>query len=179
RRRHTRFSRDWSSDVCSSDLIAGAPDFLPYAADVHRYFRMLADATPRVRVVTIGTSEEGREMIAVAVADEKLLDDLEANRARLAQLADPRTLGLDDAKADALIAQTTPVYYLTGALHSTETGAPTSMMELAYRLAVDDAPYIRRIRENVITLITPVVEVDGRERMVDLYRWHKANPDRQ
>jgi len=159
--------------------IAGAPDFLPYAADVHRYFRMLADATPRVRVVTIGTSEEGREMIAVAVADEKLLDDLEANRARLAQLADPRTLGLDDAKADALIAQTTPVYYLTGALHSTETGAPTSMMELAYRLAVDDAPYIRRIRENVITLITPVVEVDGRERMVDLYRWHKANPDRQ
>src|SRR5690606_41202450 len=25
RRRHTRFSRDWSSDVCSSDLGAGAP----------------------------------------------------------------------------------------------------------------------------------------------------------
>src|SRR5690606_41001650 len=24
RRRHTRFSRDWSSDVCSSDLQAGA-----------------------------------------------------------------------------------------------------------------------------------------------------------
>src|SRR5690606_40599428 len=23
RRRHTRFSRDWSSDVCSSDLISG------------------------------------------------------------------------------------------------------------------------------------------------------------
>src|SRR5690606_40375613 len=23
RRRHTRFSRDWSSDVCSSDLMAG------------------------------------------------------------------------------------------------------------------------------------------------------------
>src|SRR5690606_40370055 len=23
RRRHTRFSRDWSSDVCSSDLVAG------------------------------------------------------------------------------------------------------------------------------------------------------------
>src|SRR5690606_39504281 len=25
RGRHTRFSRDWSSDVCSSDLITGAP----------------------------------------------------------------------------------------------------------------------------------------------------------
>jgi len=159
--------------------IAGAPDMLPYATDIHRYFRLLAEATPRVRVVSIGHSEEGREMIAVAVADEKLLDDLEANRARLARLADPRTLDLDDAKADALIAQTTPVYYITGAIHSTETGAPTALMELAYRLAVDDAPYIKAIRSKVITLITPVVEVDGRERMVDLYRWHKANPDKQ
>src|SRR5690606_39826520 len=25
RRRHTRFSRDWSSDVCSSDLVVGLP----------------------------------------------------------------------------------------------------------------------------------------------------------
>ena len=49
----------------------------------------------------------------------------------------------------------------------------------AYRLAVDDAPYIKAIRSQVVTLITPVVEVDGRERMVDLYRWHKANPDKQ
>ncbi len=159
--------------------IAGAPDRLPYSADVYRYFRLLAEATPRVRVVSAGRSEEGREMIAVAVADEKLLDDLDANRARLAQLADPRTLGLDDAKAEALIAQTTPVYYITGTMHSTETGAPTSLMELAYRLAVDDAPYIQRIRSQVITLITPVVEVDGRDRMVDLYRWHKANPGKQ
>ncbi len=159
--------------------VAGAPDHLPYATDVHRYFRLLAEATPRVRVYSAGRSEEGREMIAVAVADEKLLDDLEANRARLAQLADPRTLGLDDAKADALIAQTTPVYYITGTMHSTETGSPTALMELAYRLAVDDAPYVKAIRSKVVTLITPVVEVDGRERMVDLYRWHKANPDKQ
>ena len=49
-------------------------------------------------------------------------------------------------------------------------------MELAYRLAVDDAPYIKFIRSHMIVLITPVVEVDGRDRMVDIYRWHKAHP---
>src|SRR3546814_18191389 len=49
-------------------------------------------------------------------------------------------------------------------------------MELAYRLVVDEAPYIRNIRSRVITLITPVVEVDGRDRMVDLYNWHLAHP---
>jgi hypothetical protein len=156
--------------------IAGAADWLPYSADVYRYFRALDTASPRVKVFSIGRTEEGREMIAVAVADESLLANLKANDARLAQLADPRTLGMDDAKADALIRQTTPVYYITGSIHSTETGAPTALMELAYRLAVDDAPYIRNIRSHVITLITPIVEVDGRDRMVDLYNWHKANP---
>ena len=160
-------------------VIAGAPDVLPYAEDVSKYFRLLAASSPRVKVVSIGRSEEGREMIAVAVADESLLAQQTENGARLAQLADPRTIGLDDAKARALIQQSFPVYYITGTIHSPETGAPTALMELAYRLAVDDSPYIKYIRSHMITLITPVVEVDGRDRMVDLYKWHKANPDKQ
>ncbi|TAL82996.1 MAG: hypothetical protein EPN74_15020 [Rhodanobacter sp.] len=156
--------------------IAGAPNYLPYSADVYRYFRALAAASPRVKVFSIGKTEEGREMIAVAVADENLLAKLDANKARLAQLADPRTIHMDDATADRLIAQSTPVYYITGTIHSTETGAPTALMELAYRLAVDNAPYVQQIRSHVITLITPIVEVDGRDRMVDLYNWHLAHP---
>ena len=156
--------------------IAGAEGWLPYSADVHRYFRALEKASPRVRVLRIGQSEEGREMIAVAIADEALIANLDANAARLARLADPRSIGMDDARAEALIAQSTPVYYITGALHSTETGSPTALMELGYRLAVDEAPYIRAIRAGVITLITPVVEVDGRDRKVDVYNWHLANP---
>ena len=157
--------------------VSGAPNFLPRLDVVHGYFRALAAASPRVQVVSIGRSEEGREMIAVAIADEALLADLDANRERLGQLADPRKIGLDDARAQALIAQSVPVYYITATIHSTETGSPTSLMELAYRLAVDDAPYIRNIRSRVITLITPVVEVDGWERMVDLYNWHRAHPE--
>lgn len=156
--------------------IAGAPGILPYAEDVYKYMRLLEKATPRVKVFSIGTTEEGREMVAVAVSSEENLQRLEENRARLAKLADPRTIKLDDADADKLVAQSTPIYYITGTIHSPETGAPTALMELAYRLAVDESPYIREIREGVITLITPVVEVDGRDRMVDLYRWHLAHP---
>ena len=116
-------------------------------------------------------------MIAVAIADESLLAHQKENDARLAKLADPRTFDMDDAKAAPLVAASTPVYYITGTIHSPETGAPTALMEMAYRLAVDDSPYIQYIRTHVITLITPVVEVDGRDRMVDVYRWHRAHPD--
>lgn len=156
--------------------VAGAPGILPYSKQVYEYMRMLEKASPRVKVFSIGTTEEGREMIAVAVSSEANLAKLEENRARLAKLADPRTIKMDDAEADRLVDASIPVYYITGTIHSPETGAPTALMELAYRLAVDESPYIQDIRKNVITLITPVVEVDGRDRMVDIYRWHLAHP---
>jgi hypothetical protein len=156
--------------------VAGAPAVLPYAEDVYKYMRLLEKNSPRVKVFSIGRTEEGREMIAVAISSPENLKNLEANRARLAKLADPRTIRLDDEEADRIVAQAVPVYYITGTIHSPETGAPTALMELAYRLAVDEGPYLREIRDGMITLITPVVEVDGRDRMVDIYRWHLAHP---
>jgi len=156
--------------------IAGARDNLPYAEQVYDYMRKLAAASPRVRVWTIGHTEEGREMIAVGVASEAVWKNLDRNKANLAKLADPRTIGMNDAEAAKLIPQTTPVYYITGTIHSPESGAPTALMELAYRLAVDNSPYIQNIRDHLITLITPVVEVDGRDREVDIQRWHLAHP---
>jgi hypothetical protein len=156
--------------------IAGAPGKLPYSKEVYEYMRLLAKSTPRVKVYSIGTTEEGREMIAVAVASEALMARLDQNKADLARLADPRTIKMDDELADAIARQAAPVYYITGTIHSTEAGAPTALMELAYRLAVDDSPYIQNIREHVITLITPVVEPDGRDRVVDVYEWRKKHP---
>jgi len=158
--------------------VAGAPGKLPYAEDVYKYMRMLERASPnRVKVFTIGTTEEGREMIAVAVGSEQLISKIDENRARLTKLADPRSINMNEAEADALVNASFPVYYITGTIHSPETGSPTALMELAYRLVVDNSPYVKFIRENVLTLITPVVEVDGRNRMVDVYNWHLAHPN--
>ncbi|HEY4319710.1 MAG TPA: M14 family zinc carboxypeptidase [Gemmatimonadales bacterium] len=157
--------------------IAGAPGKLPYSKEVYDYMRLLAKSTPRVRVVSIGTTEEGREMIAVAIGSEALMAKLDANRADLAKLADPRTINMNDSVADIIAKRAAPVYYITGTIHSTEAGAPTALMEMAYRLAVDESPYIRNIREHMITLITPIVEVDGRDRVVDLYEYRKKHPN--
>src|SRR6202165_3395835 len=134
--------------------VAGAPGILPYAEEVYQYMRQLEKATPRVKVYAIGKTEEGREMIAVAIASDAIMAKLQDNGARLAKLADPRTINMDDAQAEKLIDGATPVYYITGTIHSPETGSPTALMELAYRLAVDESPYIREIREGRITLIT-------------------------
>ena len=138
---------------------------LSYVADLNRYFRALAAASPRTKLFSLGMSDEGREMIVLAIADEATIGKLEDYRAQLARLADPR--GLSAADRAQLIHEAKPIYWLSGSIHSPETGSPEMLMELAYRLAVDESENSRVIRSNVITLITPVTEVDGRDRMVD------------
>ena len=156
--------------------IVGAPGELTSTARIYGYYRALAAASPRVRVDTIGRSEEGREILLVSIADERNLADRDRHRAAMADLADPRRI--DGAKAEALITSTRPFYLLHGGLHSTETGSPEMLMELAYRLAVSEEPAIRDIRERVIVLINPVAEPDGRDRMVEwFYRHLKGKTD--
>ncbi len=147
--------------------IAGAPDILHYPEEVATYMRAVAAASPRVEVYSMGMSEEGREMILVAVGSEESIRDIEVNKAALRSLADPRTI--TDQEADELILSTKPIYWSTGAIHSPETGSPEMFMELVYRLAVSEDPMIRAIRDNLIFINTPVVEVDGRAKVVDLH----------
>ncbi|HEY8181040.1 MAG TPA: M14 family zinc carboxypeptidase, partial [Thermoanaerobaculia bacterium] len=154
--------------------IAGAENHLTYAEDVYRYMRAVEAATPRVKVFSIGKTEEGREMILVAVSSEQNIANLERYKDITRRLSDPRKTSDDDAAR--LVAEGKPMYYATGAMHSPETGSPEMLMELVYRLAVEDTPLIRKIRDNVIFLATPVLEVDGRDRQVDLSRYRLQNP---
>jgi hypothetical protein len=153
--------------------VAGAEGLLSSVTEVHGYFRRLAEASPRVELRQIGTSEEGREILLAIVSDEANLGALDriadVNRA----LADPRVT--DRAAMRRLVDEGKVVYHLLGGLHSTETGSPEMLMELAYRLAVSERPEIRRIRQDAVVLITPVVEPDGRDRVVEWYRRHLAH----
>ncbi|HEY9383451.1 MAG TPA: M14 family zinc carboxypeptidase, partial [Gemmatimonadales bacterium] len=145
----------------------GAPKTLTYYADILRYYRALAAASPRVQIETIGKSDEGRELVVVWVSSEENLKNLAHNRANLAKLADPR--GLSESQVRQLIETTRPHYHLMGGLHSGETGPPEMLMELVYRLATETSPLIAQIRNQVIVSVTPAAEPDGRDRNVDWF----------
>ncbi|OGD18782.1 MAG: hypothetical protein A2W03_14890 [Candidatus Aminicenantes bacterium RBG_16_63_16] len=168
---HLPASPDVPSPLKVLGHIAGAPDVLDHSADIYKYMRALDAATPRVAVFSIGTTEEGREMIAVAVSSEENIARLARLKEIMARLADPR--GLSDAEAGKLVAEGVPIYWITGGLHSQETGAPEMMMELAYRLAVGETERLRSIRKNMVILMTPILEVDGWDRAVDAYLYKK------
>jgi len=155
--------------------LAGAPDELSRVSQVHGYFRTLDEASDRVQVQVAGTSEEGREILVAMISDAANLADLGRYREIAGRLGDPRATAREDARR--LAAEGKVFYYLLGGLHSTETGSPEMLMELAYRLAVSEKPEIRAIRENAIILITPVIEPDGRDRMVEWYYRHLRGRD--
>lgn len=155
--------------------IIGAPNVLDHVTEINGYMRELASHSPRVRVFSMGKSEEGREMILVAIADEATIQNLDHYREITSRLADPR--GLSDSEATALVNEGKPIYWADGSIHSPETGSPEMLMELAYRLAVEDTPTIETIRKNSIVLLTPVVETDGHDREVDIYLYRKHHPE--
>ena len=158
--------------------IPGTPDLLDYYKDIKAYMEELAKKAPaRAKLFTIGKSEEGRDFIVLAIADEATIKSLDKYKKILADLTDPRKLA--ETQAKQLIAAGKPIYWATGNLHSGETGSAEMQMELAYRLIVEETPFIQNIRNNVIVFLTPVVEVDGREKVVDNLNYQKKNPGKR
>jgi hypothetical protein len=165
-----------ASDTVPSPLkflgrIPGTPGELTYAKDIQRYYEALGKASLRARFWKIGQTEEGRDIVILAIADEATMKQLDHYKDMLAQLGDPRKIGEDQARR--LIHTAKPIYWVLSGVHSPETGGPEMLIELAYRLIVEETPFIQQIRRNVITFITPVVEVDGREKAVDTYYYGK------
>ena len=154
--------------------VPGEPGQLTYHKDIVRYYEALEKASPRVKLFRIGKSEEGRDMVALAIADEATIKQLDKYKQITARLTDPRKL--TEAEAKQLIATGKPIYYATGSIHSPELGSPEMLTELAFRLAVEESPFIQTIRNNSIVVITPVIEVDGREKAVDNFKFSQKNP---
>jgi len=156
--------------------IAGAAGELTRAEEFVSYFEALASSSPRVHLEEIGRTEEGRGILLVAVADEEGIRSLDRLKEATAVLADPRKA--DPERAEQLIAEARPIFYINAGLHADETSGPEAVLELAYRLAVSEQPMIRRIRERLVVLINPVSNPDGRAKMADwFYRYLQGKTD--
>ena len=153
--------------------IIGAPGVMHHTTEIYDYYKKLASVSSLITIQQVGTTEEGRAINLVMIGNEDAMKRPAFFKNQLALLADPRKLGMQDV--NSIINSTKPVFYLNGGLHSTEMGSPEMLMELAYRLITDNSEDIKKIRENVIVIINPTAEPDGRDKQVDwYYRYTKA-----
>ena len=138
-----------ASDTVPSPLkflgrAVGAPGELTYAKDIYRYYEALAKAAPtRAKYWKVGATEEGRDIVLLAIGDENAIKNLDKYRDMLGELTDPRKT--TEARAQQQQLHTAkPIYYAISGMHSPETGGPEMLIELAYRLIVEETPFIHQ-----------------------------------
>jgi len=158
-------------------VIAGAPDVLHYTGEIEKYMKAVAEKSPRMIIFSLGKSDEGKNMFTVALSSEENINRIERIKEIMSLLADPRKI--NESEAESLLNEGVPIYWITGGLHSPECGSPEMLMEMAYRIVVDESEFYQSIRNNMVLLMTPVLEVDGRDRYVDTYRYKKDHEDKK
>lgn len=130
------------------------------------YFRALAEAAPdRARLVEYARSWEGRPLVLLAIGAPERMARIDAVRAGLARLADPR--GLSRAEEARLVAELPVVTALLHSVHGNEVSPAGSAQVTAYHLlaARGDAEVDLILRESIV-LIDPLQNPDGRARFV-------------
>jgi hypothetical protein len=137
------------------------------------YWAKLEKESDRLKVVTIGTSEEGRPQLMGVVtspANHKKLDHYKSIARRLA-----RAEGVSDAEAKKLAAEGKAVIWLDGGLHASESLCAQVLMETLYQFLVAEDAESRRILDDVIILFVQC-NPDGQDLIAD---WYMRNPDPQ
>ena len=134
------------------------------------YFKKLAAASDRIKLVVMGKTEEGRDQLMLVVsspANLKLLDHYKSISQQLAHAE-----GLTEDQAHALAAEGKAVVWIDGGLHATEVVGAHQLIETAYQLSSRQDPETLRILDNVIILMTHA-NPDGQELVSD---WYMRNP---
>jgi hypothetical protein len=135
---------------------------------IKSYFEKLDAASDRVTVTSAGKSTEGREMLVAVISSEANLRELARYKDIAHRLA--RVRGLSEADARALAAEGKAIVWIDNGLHASEVASAQHAMTLAWRVATDESPEMRAVRENVILVLLPTINPDGLDKVVDWYR---------
>jgi len=141
---------------------------------LYAYYEALAEASDRVELRTIGETTRGEPMLLLFISSEENLERLDRWRTISERLA--RARGLTDAEARELAREGKAVVWIDSGLHSTERAHSQHAPHLAHRMATDESEESRRIREEVILLLMPLMNPDGHRIVTDWYREQRGTP---
>ena len=162
------------------DVLGFTPGARPARhADVVRYLEALDAASPRVHLERYGRTHEGRDLLLLFVSSEQVLARREEARANVERLSDPRR-ALPEPEMARLIEATPAVAFLAYSIHGDEFSGVDAALHLAWHLAAGESDDVRLIRQEMLVLIDPIENPDGRERVLSMnsaFTGAIANPD--
>lgn len=137
------------------------------------YYNKLAASTDRVQMIEIGKSVMGRPMLLLFISSEENMKQLDKWKVISTRLARAR---ISEQEARKLSYEGKAIVWIDGGMHSTERAGHQMTPELAWRIAAEESVEMQRIRDNVITLLMPVMNPDGVDIVVPWYRQNLGTP---
>jgi hypothetical protein len=134
------------------------------------YFKKIAAASDRTKLLEIGKTEEGRGQFMLIVSSPENIKNLERYKKISQQLAHAE--GLTDEQAKSLAAEGKAIVWIDGGLHANEVVGIHQLIELAYQLTSRSDAETKRILDKVIILVTHA-NPDGQELISNWYMREK------
>jgi hypothetical protein len=139
------------------------------------YFQKLASGSDRVLYRNLGSTTGGNPFVMLEIASPGTLRNLEhfktLERRLYFQGGD-----VPEQEREQIFREGKAVVLITNNIHSTEIGSSQMSIELAYKLATDNSPAVRKILDQVILLLVPSVNPDGQIKVTDWYDKYLGTP---
>lgn len=136
------------------------------------YARAVAEASDRVQLIEYARSYEGRPLVYVVISSPANLARSDEIQRDMAALADPR--GLDDATRARLLGSLPGVAWLAYSIHGNETSGSDASLALIHHLAADRSAATRRLLDELVVIVDPSMNPDGRGRFVKGLAEHRG-----
>lgn len=175
-------------DLSSYDPAVPSPnDHLTYPVaswpnryhEILAYARLLAERSDRVMIQTHGASHENRALVHLIISTPENLAKLEQYRQTMDRVADPNAVA-STAELDRLVADLPAFAYMAYSIHGDEISGTDAATRLIWHLAAATDSATMHLLNNVIVLVDPSENPDGRERylsMLETYKSHTPNYD--
>ncbi|HEY5218234.1 MAG TPA: M14 metallopeptidase family protein [Gemmatimonadaceae bacterium] len=139
------------------------------------YFKQLAAASPRIKLVDVGVTSNGHPWTLAIISSPENLAKLDQYRAIAQRLAHPEGLSADSARR--LAEQGRAFVDISGGLHASEIAGSQHTIQLAYDLlSTPDTPEHKEILENDVLFLWPSINPDGQNIVVHWYRENVGTP---
>lgn len=166
---------DYAADMTPPNVILGhaigrkaaSPEMVLKAVSIW------AEQSSRVELVEYARSHEGRPLVYLVISAPENLKRLEQIKENMARLHNPHDL--DDASAKKIIAETPAIAWMAYSIHGNESSGTDASMAVTYYLAASKSPDVERLLQDLVVIVDPSMNPDGRSRFIKQIEQHNAS----
>lgn len=139
------------------------------------YLKYLAQTSDRLTIDWRYKTHQGRKLYYLTASSPENIKNISTIKNNITLLADPRKT--NPAEADEIIKSTPLVAMMMYSIHGNELSGADASIQLAYQLAAGEDEQTLNLLNNLVTIIYPMENPDGRERFLsDVEQWKGKVP---